>query len=62
MKKILITGSTGFIGKSLVNNLIKDNKIIYPIIRKNIKNLKFSNKLKKKYKNYFPIFLEIMRN
>ena len=58
MKKILITGSTGFIGRSLVNNLIKDNDIIYPIIRRNLKNLKFSNKIKKKYKNYFPIFFK----
>lgn len=58
MKKILVTGSTGFIGKSLVTNLLKDNKSIYAIIRKTKKNIKFSSKIKKKYKNYFPIFFK----
>jgi len=58
MKKILVTGSTGFIGKSLVINLLKDNKSIYAIIRKTKRNIKFSSKIKKKYKNYFPIFFK----
>ena len=33
MKNILITGSTGFVGSNLLNNLYNDNKI-YLIIRK----------------------------
>ncbi len=56
MKKILVTGSTGFIGKSLVTNLLKDNKIIFTNKRKTKKNIKFSSKIKKKSKTYFPIF------
>jgi nucleoside-diphosphate-sugar epimerase len=58
MKKILVTGSTGFIGKSLVNNLLKDNNSIYAVIRKTKKNVKFSNKIKKNYKNYSSIFFK----
>ena len=51
MKNILITGSTGFVGSNLLNNLYNDNKI-YLIIRKKkqIKNLV------KKYKNVNIIF------
>lgn len=43
MKKILITGSTGFIGSNLVENLI-DRHIIYTTVRSN--NLKKINKSK----------------
>ena len=51
MNNILITGSTGFVGSNLLNNLYNDNKI-YLIIRKKkqIKNLV------KKYKNVNIIF------
>lgn len=58
MSGILITGSTGFIGKSLVNNLLGENKKIFAIIRKNKKNIKSTEKIKKKYKNFFPIFFK----
>ena len=37
MKKILITGSTGFIGKSLVENLLKDKRKVFAVIRKSKK-------------------------
>ena len=56
MKKVLITGSTGFIGKKLVIDLINNNKIVYAIIRNTKKNYKYSIKIKKEYKNFFPIF------
>ena len=42
-KKILITGSSGFVGKQLVNDLIKrKNVILYLIINK--KKLRFKSK------------------
>jgi len=54
-KKILITGSTGFVGSNIVKLLIKKNVYIYDILRnKNKKNKKII-KLKNN-KNYFPIF------
>ena len=56
MKKILVTGSTGFVGKSLVKDLLKENKDIYAIIRKNSKNVRLAKKIKKEFKNYFPVF------
>ena len=54
-QKILITGSTGFIGTNVINFLLKKNIYIYDILRnKNKKNKKI--KELKKYKNYLPIF------
>jgi nucleoside-diphosphate-sugar epimerase len=54
-KRILITGSTGFIGSHIVNLLLKKNIYIYDILREKNKNSKYIKKLKKN-KNYFPIF------
>ena len=45
MNKILLTGSTGFIGSALVKNLSQNNKI-YVILRKK-KEIKLSNKINK---------------
>jgi nucleoside-diphosphate-sugar epimerase len=54
-QKILITGSTGFIGTNVINFLLKKNIYIYDILRnKNKKNKKI--KELKKNKNYLPIF------
>ena len=39
MKKILLTGSTGFIGSEILKNL-PTNNIIYITLRKRVKNLK----------------------
>lgn len=50
-KKILITGSTGFIGSHIKNYLLEKNYLVIDILRK--KNKK---KIKKIYKNYKPIF------
>ena len=50
-KKILITGSTGFIGSHIKEYLLKKNYLVIDILRK--KNKK---KIKKIYKNYKPIF------
>ena len=54
-QRILITGSTGFIGSHIVNLLLKKNIYIYDILREKNKNSKYIKKLKKN-KNYFPIF------
>ena len=54
-QKILITGSTGFIGSNIVNLLLKKNVYIYDILRnKNKKNKKII--YLNKNKNYLPIF------
>ena len=54
-KKILITGSTGFIGSNIINYLLTKNFYIYDLLRvKNRKNIKI-NKLKEN-KKYIPIF------
>ena len=54
-QRILITGSTGFIGSHIVNLLLKKKIYIYDILREKNKNNKYIRKLKKN-KNYFPIF------
>ena len=50
-KKILITGTTGFVGSHIKEYLLKKKYLVIDILRK--KNKK---KIKKKYKNYKPIF------
>jgi len=54
-QRILITGSTGFIGSHIINLLLKKKIYIYDILREKNKNNKYIKKLKKN-KNYFPIF------
>jgi len=46
MKKILITGSTGFIGKNLLDYFLKKKYFIHAILRKSKKNIKFAKELK----------------
>ena len=62
MNKILITGSTGFIGKVLVDNLLKEKKTIFAVIRHSKKNTNFALKIKKKIRNTYPFFLKKMMN
>jgi nucleoside-diphosphate-sugar epimerase len=53
IKKILITGSTGFLGNHILNFLLKNNFIVTDLIRKDPKKLK---NLRKKFgKNYHSI-------
>ena len=54
-QKILITGSTGFIGSHILNLLLKKNIYVYDILREKNKKNKYIKKLKRN-KNYFPIF------
>jgi len=53
MKKILITGATGFIGKNLLDYFLKKKYFIYAILRKSKKNIKFSkeHKINKNFKS-----------
>ena len=53
MKKILITGGTGFIGNNLLNYFLKKKYFIYVILRKSKKNIKFSkeHKINKNFKS-----------
>ncbi len=53
-QRILITGSTGFIGSHILNLLLKKKIYIYDILREKKKNI-YIKKLKKS-RNYFPIF------
>ena len=46
MKKILITGATGFIGNNLLNYFLKKKYFIYVILRKSKKNIKFDQEYK----------------
>ena len=54
-QKILITGSTGFVGSNILNLLLKKNVYIYDVLRNKNKENKKIRDLKKK-KNYSPIF------
>ncbi len=52
MKKILLTGGSGFIGSEILNELSNEN-IFYVILRKNNHKIKQNNKIKKLiYKNF----------
>ena len=53
MKRILITGATGFIGKNLLNYFLKKKYFVFAILRKSKKNIKFanSNKINKNFKS-----------
>ena len=46
MKKILITGVTGFIGKNLLDYLLKKKYFIYAVLKKSKKNIKFAKQYK----------------
>jgi nucleoside-diphosphate-sugar epimerase len=54
-KKILITGSTGFVGSNIINLLLKKNVHIYDVLRNKNRQNKKIREFKKK-KNYSPIF------
>ena len=53
MKKILITGVTGFIGKNLLDYLLKKKYFIYAVLKKSKKNIKFAkqHKINKNFKS-----------
>ena len=54
-KKILITGSTGFVGSNIIRSLLKKNVHIYDVLRSKNKN-KIKIKKLRRNKNYSPIF------
>ena len=59
MKKILITGSTGFIGKNLLDYFLKKKYFIFSLLRKSKKNIRFVKeyKINKNFKSI--IFLDM---
>ena len=56
-KKILLTGSSGFIGRNLTTYLLEKKYHVYAILTNKKQNRLHSSKLKKKYKNFNPIFI-----
>ena len=56
-KKVLITGSSGFIGENLTTYLLDKKYHVYAILRNKKINKLQSIKLKKKYKYFYPIFI-----
>ena len=56
--RIILTGSSGFIGKSLTINLLNKKYYIYALLNYNKKNKNLASYLKKKYKNYKPVFIK----
>jgi nucleoside-diphosphate-sugar epimerase len=46
MKKILITGTTGFIGKNLLDYFLKKKYFIFSLLRKSRKNIRFAKEYK----------------
>jgi nucleoside-diphosphate-sugar epimerase len=55
--KVLLTGSSGFIGRSLTVDLLEKKIFVFAILNNNKKNKKLAKYLKKNYKNYKPIFI-----
>lgn len=45
MKKAIVTGATGFIGKFLVRELVKQNVEVIAVVRRGTKNLNTINRI-----------------
>jgi nucleoside-diphosphate-sugar epimerase len=55
-KKVLLTGSSGFLGSHILPYLLKNKIKVFDILKKKRKNKKLNKKLANKYENYQPIF------
>jgi nucleoside-diphosphate-sugar epimerase len=55
-KKILLTGSSGFLGSHILLYLLKKKIKVFDILKKKRINKKFNKKLAHNFKNYQPIF------
>ena len=65
MRKILITGATGFIGKNLLLHFLEKKYFIVAVLKKTKKNIKFSreNNKNKKFKSLlFSNTYELKKN
>ncbi len=56
-RKVLLTGSSGFIGRSLTIELLNNKYHIYALLNNSKKNKNLAKYLKENYKNYQPIFI-----
>ena len=54
--KVLLTGSSGFLGSHILQYLLKKKIKVFDILKKKRINKKFNKKLSHNYKNYLPIF------
>ena len=59
MKKIIVTGGSGFIGSNLVNYLIKKNYFVINLDKLTYSSNKYKNKFRNK-KNYKLIKIDII--
>lgn len=57
-KKILVTGSSGFIGKNLLPRLLKKRNKIFAILKESKVNKQLSKKINLNYNNFYPIFFK----
>ena len=55
-KKVLLTGSSGFLGSHILTYLLKNKIKVFDVLKKKRKNNKLNKKLANKYENYQPIF------
>jgi nucleoside-diphosphate-sugar epimerase len=55
-KKVLLTGSSGFLGSHILTYLFKNKIKVFDVLKKKRKNNKLNKKLANKYENYQPIF------
>ena len=55
-KKILLTGSSGFLGSHILQYLLKKKIKVFDILKKKRINKKLNKKLAHNFKNYQPIF------
>ena len=60
-KKILITGSSGFIGSNLTLYFLEKKYHVFAILQNKKKNKILARSLKKKYKYYRPIFINSVK-
>ena len=58
MKKILLTGTSGFLGGNFLNSIIKNKVTVLDILREKNKNNKYLENLRKENKNYKSIFFK----
>lgn len=54
--KVLLTGSSGFLGSYILQYLLKKKIKVFDVLKKKRIDKKFNKRLSQNYKNYLPIF------